>query len=252
MDRQTRTKIQQDTLDYIHKNYNMKYNTYFEKFMEIGHIPHHSENNKNAKINVVNMDTLNAVIHFQELIGQQFCALVMANAYNKGGGYLHGASAQEESIARRTNLARAFQLIRYPLPEFGGIYCSGLYIIKDVEKTSCKYLDKQYRCDSILIAAYSRPPLNEGDIREDYAEKTKRKIRSMFDMCIEKKMYNLILGALGCGAFQNPPKHIARMFKEIIFDEGYNKQFDNIVFAIIDNEHTNNYKIFYDTFLLSS
>jgi uncharacterized protein (TIGR02452 family) len=249
MDKQSRIDIQDDTLDYVRKNKEMRYNTFFEKFKEILNVPGHSPDNKNAQIFVVKMDTLNAVIHFQEIYKKRFCALVMANAFNKGGGYLRGASAQEESVCRRTNLPRAFQLIRYPLPEFGGIYCSAMYIIKDVESTNCEYLEEQHRCDAILIAAYSRPPLNDlGQIRDDFAEKTKKKMRSLFNKCIEKEMYNVVLGALGCGAFQNPPEHIVQLFKEVIFDEGYNKKMDNIVFAIIDNQYTNNYETFASAF----
>ena len=40
---------------------------------------------------------------------------------------------------------------------------------------------------------------------------------------------------LGCGAFKNPPRHIAQLFKEAISTK-YSKSFKYIIFAII-NDH---------------
>ncbi|KEF52659.1 uncharacterized protein A1O9_11076 [Exophiala aquamarina CBS 119918] len=45
---------------------------------------------------------------------------------------------------------------------------------------------------------------------------------------------HLVLGALGCGAFRNPPKVIARTFKDILAEEEWRGYFDRIIFAIID------------------
>ena len=46
------------------------------------------------------------------------------------------------------------------------------------------------------------------------------------------------LSALGCGAFKNPPKHIALLFKSVIYQ--YAGYFDKICFAIIDDHNTGN------------
>ena len=43
---------------------------------------------------------------------------------------------------------------------------------------------------------------------------------------------NLVLGAWGCGAFQNDPAAIAKVFKDYILKAEASASFDNIVFAI--------------------
>jgi uncharacterized protein (TIGR02452 family) len=48
---------------------------------------------------------------------------------------------------------------------------------------------------------------------------------------------SIVLSALGAGAFANPPKHIAELFREVIERE-YPNCFEEIVFAIIDDHNT--------------
>ncbi|CAF1374075.1 unnamed protein product [Didymodactylos carnosus] len=49
---------------------------------------------------------------------------------------------------------------------------------------------------------------------------------------------SLVLSALDCGAFKNPPEHVAALFKTVI--EQYAGYFKQIVFAIIDDHNTGN------------
>ena len=44
---------------------------------------------------------------------------------------------------------------------------------------------------------------------------------------------NLVLGALGCGAFQNPPELVARLFKEVFQEEEFKGRFESVDFAIL-------------------
>ncbi len=248
MNRDKLIKIQMETIAKINERNDLMTETKFSKFTYFNIISQHNPNNKKASIYVVNMDTIQATIHFQLLYNKTFCMLVMANRYNCGGGYLTGAQAQEESICRRTNLPRAFQILEYPLPEFGGAYCKGLFIIRDTPENEFKFLIQEHRCDAILVAAYNRPPIDGDMILGKYVEGTKRKIISMFEEILRQGVQNVVLGALGCGAFRNPPRHMAQLFKEVIIDYHYDKKFENIVFAIMDNHYTNNFKIFSDEF----
>jgi len=91
-----------------------------------------------TRIEVVKMDTLDAVILYQESTGKRFCFLVMANAFHPGGGYLRGARAQEESICRRTNLPLCFEVIEYPLDKYGGVYVENIFIFIKIYTT--KYM----------------------------------------------------------------------------------------------------------------
>lgn len=240
--RHKRIDIQMETLSYIQNNEKMK-ETKFHRFEHQKFINRDPGIYK-TNIQVVKMDTLKATVQYQQLHDVKFCFLVMANAFHEGGGYLRGASAQEESVCRRTNLPLGFEQIKYPLDQYGGVYVENIFILKDDESTNCKYLDKQYKSDAILIAAYSRPPLLiDGSLRPKYRRRTMKKIAGLFEECLARGCKNLILGALGCGAFYNPPGEIAEIFKELL-DEKFKNQFENVIFAIIDGETTDNYNVF--------
>ena len=50
---------------------------------------------------------------------------------------------------------------------------------------------------------------------------------------LNNQIENLILGAWGCGVFDNDPAKISRYFKEVILD-GYGSNIKRIIFAIIN------------------
>ena len=82
----------------------------------------------------------------------------------------------------------------------------------------------------------------------------KAKIRGALRIAILKGHTKIVLGALGCGAFGNPPEDVARcfvsVFEEREFQGGW---FEDIVFAVLDNAKgknggengQGNYGIFY-------
>lgn len=60
---------------------------------------------------------------------------------------------------------------------------------------------------------------------------------------------NLVLGAWGCGAFQNEPESIAKAFKEYILKADASGSFDNVVFAIPGRKNKEgNFDIFQKVF----
>ena len=60
----------------------------------------------------------------------------------------------------------------------------------------------------------------------------KRRIHNIFEAAVDNGVNTLILGAFGCGAFNNPPNVVAAAFRETIEENDYDKSFGNIVFAI--------------------
>jgi len=63
------------------------------------------------------------------------------------------------------------------------------------------------------------------------AKKMKRKIQLILCIGLETHHDCLVLSALGCGAYRNPPHHVAQLFKEVI-NENFAGCFKNITFAI--------------------
>jgi len=63
---------------------------------------------------------------------------------------------------------------------------------------------------------------------------------------------HLVLSALGCGAFHNPPAEVAQIFREVLQEPEFANQFDHIIFAIIDDHNAHgagNYLPFQQAFL---
>jgi len=51
----------------------------------------------------------------------------------------------------------------------------------------------------------------------------------------------LVLGALGCGAYHNPPDQVAQIFKDSLHK--YDKCFKRVIFAVLSKKDTN-YQVF--------
>lgn len=49
----------------------------------------------------------------------------------------------------------------------------------------------------------------------------------------------IVLGAFGCGAFQNSPAHIAELFRQVINESEFKNKYHKIVFAIIEDHNSN-------------
>ena len=54
----------------------------------------------------------------------------------------------------------------------------------------------------------------------------------------------LVLGAIGCGVFNNPPAVVAEQFRRLLIDEGYRDHFKRVVFAIKPGRRDDNLETF--------
>jgi hypothetical protein len=75
-----------------------------------------------------------------------------------------------------------------------------------------------------------------------------QKIRVMLRVLANYKQTHLVLGALGCGAFRNPPLLVASTFKKILAEEEWGGHFREIVFAVLDYPGGLNFAIFNSVF----
>lgn len=180
--------------------------------------------------------------------------LNMANRQRPGGGVINGSRAQEESIFRRTNIFRSLYQFsplagyfgvrqkqeQYPLDQnFGGIYSPDVIIFRDSENNGCKLLEKPEYVAVITVAAMNRPEIDSrGKISSHLVDGVKNKIRTIFRIALRHRHDALVLGAWGCGAFRNPPKHIAALFHEVMNEKEFKDKFKKIVFAIIEDNNS--------------
>ncbi len=210
-------------------------------------------NNQKTIIEVVNADCIKEGIRLLDM-GYNPAILNMASRKNPGGGVENGAGAQEEGIFRRTNIFRSLYQFasyaeeygvkksnfQYPLDKnFGGIYSPCVSIFREGEKAGYKLLSKTREIAFISVAGLNRPSLNENGKIVDYLiEPAKNKIRTILRIGLKHGHDSLILGALGCGAFCNPPNHIARLFHEVLEEEEFLNKYKHIVFAILEDHNS--------------
>jgi uncharacterized protein (TIGR02452 family) len=183
------------------------------------------------------------------------CVLNMASRQNPGGGVLGGAGAQEENIFRRTNIFLSLYQFASYAPEYsleknenqypldkntGGIYSGGITVFRGSEKNGYRLLQTPFKVSFVSVPAINHPTLEQIN-GKDYIEKsliepTKEKIRTVLRITGKHNHDSLVLSAFGCGAFCNPPHHIAALFREVFSEDEFFSQFKLVVFAII-NDH---------------
>ena len=185
--------------------------------------------------------------------------LNMANANTPGGGVEGGSGAQEEHLFRSSNyllslysfhdrLAKQYGITRakqsYPLhEEYGAVYSPKVTVFRGREEDGYPLLDQPYKASFIAVPAIFNPLLTKNSENQYMmAEKdqllTKEKIRTIFKVAKKHNHETLILSAMGCGAFCNPPNQIARLFREVLLEKPYKTAFSKIIFAIKDDHNT--------------
>lgn len=63
-----------------------------------------------------------------------------------------------------------------------------------------------------------------------------RRIRKIVKLAAYKKNNVLVLGAFGCGVFNNNPKEVARIFAKVLVNEGLKDYFKLVVFPIYKDD----------------
>lgn len=212
---------------------------------------YNAENNNQAHVKVIQMDTIEVG---QQLLqkGYKVVVLNMASEFCPGGGWRKGSMAQEESLFYRStyclSLEDPFNIDRdrtwkYPLSPHMAIYSPNILIMMDEDYDPYKW-NEMYFLDFIAMPGIRQPKLQKGKLTvEDYQLLTE-KIQGIFEVALHTQHDSIVLGALGCGAFGNPPEEVARCFQEVIDRGQYKLKFKNIIFAILDGSRTNNFEIF--------
>ena len=190
-----------------------------------------------------------------------------ANAFHAGGGVTKGSSAQEECLCRtstlypllyRKYLRDTFYKHHYdlntPKATDSLVYTEGVIICKTDEDFPKRMPKENWvKVDVITIAApdlreksNKHAPLVNGGTYMNNAElfgyHVKRAIH-MLTCAASKKADILVLGAFGCGAFENDPEVVARAYKIALHE--FPKVFDRIEFAVYCSpKSSRNYEVF--------
>lgn len=206
-----------------------------------------------TSVEVVEQDCVEAARALLEA-GFRPAVLNLANRQHPGGGVIGGARAQEESLFRRSTLALSLYPFdawhakfagvtlreqAYPLDrDEGSIHSRGVVFFRGREAEGCPFLKKPFAVDVVTVPAINRPTLvAPEEICPEHAEATKGKMRAILRACFHGGNDAIVLGAFGCGAFQNPPAHIARLFREVFEEAEFRGVFRRLVFAILDDHN---------------
>ncbi len=209
-----------------------------------------------TKTGIIAGDCLAVAEAFYRL-NEEVCVLNMANRRNPGGGVYGGAGAQEEYLFRCSDYFRSlyqyapyageYGLQRsadsYPLDrDFGGCYSPDVTIFRGREEEGYPLLREPWKANFIAVPAMNRPELKVVNgvcrIADRLVLGVKNKIRTILRIAIDNAQRTLILGAFGCGAFRNPPLHIAELFYEILSEEEFCEAFRYVIFAIKEDHNS--------------
>jgi len=206
-------------------------------------------------IEVHPMDMLEAAQALSQQ-GRSVAVLNMANAFSPGGGVREGAGAQEENLHRRSDAIRFTLQYRkefYPIPEAACLLSWNVTIFRGKEKDGYNFLDEPFQVCMISCAAVQHPYLTrKQDYQyQDQKELMQKKVELIVNAVHELGCDSAVLSAFGCGAFGNPPKMVAEMFRNALLVSPVK----HVVFSIFDDhnagQHHNpegNIKPFMDAF----
>ncbi|KAG2043876.1 hypothetical protein BDR03DRAFT_909403 [Suillus americanus] len=181
--------------------------------------------------------------------------LNFASATRPGGGFLNGAQAQEESIARSSTLypslmtdsaQRFYQLHNHDrnrgFYHHAMIYTPSVVILKD----DAGNWASPFEVDVLTSAA-----VNAGDVRKKIGDESElAEIEKPIESVMKERMArilflfeqqgakNIVLGSFGTGVFQNDVKVVAKIWAELLTVKGarYRHSFDRVVFAILGKD----------------
>jgi uncharacterized protein (TIGR02452 family) len=176
-------------------------------------------------------------------LGADVACLVFASAKNPGGGFLTGAQAQEESIARSSALypclraAREFydfhrqqRDLRYSSRV---IYSPGVPVFHADDGA---LLDEPYAVSFLTAAAPNLAAIatNQPNAAASVPGVLAARVDRVLAVAAAHGHRKLVLGAWGCGVFGNDPAIVAAAFAAGLVRAG--GSFDQVVFAVLDRQ----------------
>lgn len=191
--------------------------------------------------------------------GKKVCILNFASFINPGGAVKKGTRTQEEGLCRISTLYPAISDKEKGWPfyqkhrelierrELGWpnrddcIYTPDVIVFKE-DTSQCELMstDDWYKVDVITCAAPDLRQARQRDLdngslsKRTLALKFMQRIKRILEIAIQHQAEVIVLGAFGCGAFQNPPTIVSYAYNEVLKE--YKKYFDTIELAIYDRK----------------
>jgi uncharacterized protein (TIGR02452 family) len=175
-------------------------------------------------------------------LGGDIACLNFASARSPGGGFLNGAQAQEESVARSSALhpclLAAGDFYRYHRAHEDltysdrVIYSPRVPVFRDDKGD---LLAEPYEVSILTAAAPNLAAIvrNQPERIDGVPAALLRRAVRVLHVAAAHGHRRLVLGAWGCGVFGNDPVVVADAFRSALRD---NRYFDHVVFAVLDRQ----------------
>jgi uncharacterized protein (TIGR02452 family) len=171
-------------------------------------------------------------------------ALNFASAKNPGGGFLGGAKAQEESLARSSGLYHSL----LTCPEYYSFHRNQrtcLYSDRMIYSPHCPVFrmdDGSWLDEPYLVSFITSPAPNAGAIKQNEARNLvhipdtfRERLSKVLALAVHHGCDVMVLGAWGCGAFMNNPDVVAGIFAEYLKPGGaFWGRIPKVLFSVLD------------------
>ncbi len=169
--------------------------------------------------------------------------LNFASAKNPGGGFLGGAQAQEEALARSSALYPCLTSQMHSFYEPNRQGKSLLYLDMAIASSDVPFFkndEGQLLPQSVMATVVTAAAPNAGAIANNEPHHASlvvptlaRRADKVLQLFALLEVETLILGAWGCGVFRNDPTQVANVFAKLLLTGGpYRQAFKSVTFAI--------------------
>ena len=175
---------------------------------------------------------------------EELVLLNFASARNPGGGFLGGAQAQEEDLARSSALYLCLSGEgAAPYYRANRVKSTTLYTDHMIWSPQVPFfrvegetlLERPFRASVITAPAPNAGPyLGRGGRRRKLEQTLRRRAGMVLALAEAQRQRNLLLGAWGCGVFRNEPRLVADAFGQWLESERFAGAFERVVFAVLD------------------
>jgi len=199
-----------------------------------------------GEVRVVPEDCLAAV---QRLVQQERLEtglLVLGNAKNRGGGFRHGAGAQEESIYFRSDFLLCVErdpavvgAKRQGGPADSEIPIGGVLLSETVvgfRGADWKPVAEPFEFVGLTAVARDKPRLVDGKLESAYLHEMQKTIANVLCVAHSCGAEAVVLGALGCGAFANPSQDVAAAMHSVV--DQFRHFFKVIEISVIEDHNS--------------
>jgi uncharacterized protein (TIGR02452 family) len=196
-----------------------------------------------AKIEVTGETSLEAAKRLTDESNEKVICLNFASAKNPGGGFLGGAQAQEESLARSSGLYASLitQQQFYDFHRQQGNLLYSDHMIYSPAVPVFRSDDGGLLEQPYALSFITSPAPNAGAIAKNTPSRSKevhatlqKRGAKVLALAVSLGYKRIILGAWGCGVFRNSPNEVAGIFGELLEGQ-FKNQFEQVTFAVFDN-----------------